>query len=153
MPVFRRGALKTQNKVDGVASGGGTLSSQILILIDGTWRQAHHILRHSPQLLAHAIQVSLTAPKSSLIEPLRREPAEHCISTAEACAAALRQIEGAEGERAAEHLEGALAAMVAEQLRHKPPAPERTPTRSLRSLRSQLSGCTLTAEPESTAGL
>ena len=91
--------------------------------------------------------------QSSLIEPLRREPAEHCISTAEACAAALRQIEGAEGERAAEHLEGALAAMVAEQLRHKPPAPERTPTRSLRSLRSQLSGCTLTAEPESTAGL
>ena len=127
-----------QSQVSGVA-GSGTPSAQMIVLIDGTWRQARNILRHSPQLLSHAIQVSLTTPTTSLIEPLRREPAEHCISTAEACAAALRHVEGGGmGERAAHHLEEALRRMVAQELRHKPPAPPRTPTRKLRSLSSQL---------------
>ena len=68
----------------------------LLILADGTWRQAHHMLRHSPRLVAACQCVSFSDATKSDFDPLRREPAKHCISTLEACARALRQLEPTE---------------------------------------------------------
>ena len=91
----------------------------LLILADGTWRQAHHMLRHSPRLVAACQCVSFSDATKSDFDPLRREPAKHCISTLEACARALRQLEPT--EEAAVHMEESLRYMVAAQLRHVGP--------------------------------
>ena len=109
-----------------------------LVVIDGTWRQARHMLRHSPELAALE-RVALGESTTSLLEPLRREPAGHCTSTAEACAAALRRIEPTErGEAAASALERATGAMVEHALRHAPPVPPRAPSRKRSALVSHL---------------
>ena len=109
-----------------------------LVVIDGTWRQARHMLCHSPELAALE-RVALGESTTSRLEPLRREPAGHCTSTAEACAAALRRIERTErGEAAAAALERATGAMVEHALRHAPPVPPRAPSRKRSALVSHL---------------
>ena len=60
----------------------------LLVLLDGTWVQAHHMLRHSAGLLDVATQEMFDSEVESEFEALRREPAGHCMSTAEACASA-----------------------------------------------------------------
>ena len=62
-----------------------------LVLLDGTWSQAHRLYRDNPWLrtLPH---VRLTpATKSRYM--VRREPKEHCLSTLEAAVEALRILE------------------------------------------------------------
>ena len=88
----------------------------LLILVDGTWRQAHHMLRHSPGLAAACQRVCFSSATTSDFDRLRREPAQHCISTVEACARALRLLEPTES--AAVYMEESLRQMVAAQLRH-----------------------------------
>ena len=59
-------------------------SKALLVLVDGTWTQAHHMLRHSPGLVAacERVRFSGAAPPSEF-DPLRREPARGCVSTLE----------------------------------------------------------------------
>lgn len=120
----------------------------LLILIDGTWIQAHHMLRHSAELLAHVTQVQFDAPVQSDFDRLRREPAAHCMSTVEACARALRALEPAAegaaegeptpGERAAGAMEEALRVLVRNQLRFVGQAPPRFVNRKLRTMNRRL---------------
>ena len=98
---------------------GAESQKVLLVLADGTWRQAHHMLRHSPRLVAACQCVSFSGATTSDFDPLRREPSRHCTSTLEACARALRLLEPTDA--AAVHMESALRYMVAAQLRHVGP--------------------------------
>ena len=91
-------------------------ANALLVVVDGTWTQAHHMLRHSPELAAACTRVRFSDMTRSDFEPLRREPAGHCVSTLEACARSLRLLEPT--ETAALHLEASLRRMVAKQLSH-----------------------------------
>ena len=89
----------------------------VLVLIDGTWTQARHMMRHSPELASACTHVMFEERVDSIINPLRREPEQHCTSTLEACARALRLVEATEqAAAAADHMERALKAIVAAQL-------------------------------------
>ena len=125
-----------------------------ILLVDGTWRQARQIIRHSPGLVARCSACcTLTAETRSLLEPLRREPAGHCISTAEACAAALRLVERAgRGDVIAAALERATRAMVQRQLSYAPSAPPRVDSRKRAALRTQLRPPPRMALAEAAAG-
>jgi DTW domain-containing protein len=62
-----------------------------LIVIDGTWHQARTLYRDIPAL--HALpHVTLPAGLRSTFQ-LRRQPAQHCLSTVEAIVYALRTLE------------------------------------------------------------
>lgn len=62
-----------------------------LIVIDGTWHQARTLYRDIPAL--HALpHVTLPAGLRSTFQ-LRRQPAQHCLSTVEAIVYALRALE------------------------------------------------------------
>jgi len=90
---------------------------QLLVLVDGTWRQAHHMLRHSPALREACTSVRFCGPAHSAFDKLRREPSGDCMSTAEACARALRLLEPTEAATsAAEHIEAAVRQLVQTQL-------------------------------------
>jgi DTW domain-containing protein len=65
-----------------------------LIVIDGTWWQASKVFKQNP-LLATLPRYAL-APRMGSRYRIRREPAEHCLSTIEAVAAALSILEGTE---------------------------------------------------------
>ena len=89
----------------------------VLVLIDGTWTQARHMMRHSPELAQACTHVMFERRADAIIDPLRREPAPHCTSTLEACAHALRLVDPSEqAQAAADHMEAALRAIVATQL-------------------------------------
>ncbi len=104
-----------------------------LVVVDGTWWQAQKLLKLNPllQKLPH-YSLSPSAPSRYRI---RREPAEHCVSTIEAVARALAELEGGAGE--VERVLAPFDAMVEHQLefarvksrRHaeKRPRPERAP--------------------------
>ena len=97
--------------------GGGKV---LLVLIDGTWSQAQNLMRNSPGLAAACTLVMFDGEQHAIIGELRREPQQHCMSTLEACARALRIVEPtAEAEAAACYMECALQAMVDGQLRHR----------------------------------
>jgi DTW domain-containing protein len=66
---------------------------ETLVVIDGTWITARKMLARSP-LLRGLPQVSLAPAVASTYRRIRREPAEHCMSTLEAIAAALGALEG-----------------------------------------------------------
>jgi len=105
-----------------------------LIVLDGTWAHARKLLRTNPRLAElprYAFQPA--APSNYRI---RREPAEHCVSTIEATVAALCHLEG-DGE--VRKVLGAFDAMVDHQLRI---AAERSESRHLKSAiaRSQRTG-------------
>ena len=88
----------------------------LLVMIDGTWSQARHLLRHSPTMAAACTHVKFEAEREAIIGALRREPERHCTSTLEACARMLRVVEPtAEAEAAAAHMEAALSVMVEAQ--------------------------------------
>ena len=88
----------------------------LLVMIDGTWSQARHLLRHSPAMAAACTHVKFEAEREAIIGALRREPERHCTSTLEACARMLRVVEPtAQTEAAAAHMEAALSAMVEAQ--------------------------------------
>lgn len=63
-----------------------------LVVVDGTWSQAHSILRRNPALQAlPKLRLRPAAPSRYRI---RAEPAEHCVSTVEAMAQVLGALEG-----------------------------------------------------------
>ena len=113
----------------------------LLIAIDGTWRQAKHMLRHSQELVDACEWVHLADGDGVQIEfdSLRREPATHCTSTAESVAAALARIEDSEAATKASHyIQCAVKEMVKAQLEHCKAAPPRKDSSSLRSIRRSL---------------
>jgi DTW domain-containing protein len=84
-----------------------------LVVLDGTWWQAHKLLRANPALAALP-RLSLTPPGPSVYGQIRREPADHCVATLEAIAHVLGHLEG-DPARFAELLVP-LAGMVKRQL-------------------------------------
>jgi len=96
----------------------------LLVLIDGTWSEVKRVIRDSPGLVDISTQVSFSGPSRPMYEGVRREPKQHCISTLEACARALRLLERdpASGETAAHHLEASMRKMVSMQLERTPAA-------------------------------
>lgn len=104
------------------ASGEGPL----LVLVDGTWAQARHMLRHSPEVSSACQHIMFATEVRSHFEALRREPAAHCMCTLEAAAYALRALgRTPDAGLAADYLEASLRELVSMQLRHAPPAQPR----------------------------
>mmetsp|Transcript_20403 Transcript_20403/g.30069 ORF Transcript_20403/g.30069 Transcript_20403/m.30069 type:complete len:426 (-) Transcript_20403:2319-3596(-) len=90
----------------------------LLILVDGTWPQAHGIISHSPSLFKFQ-QVMFDTPTTSIFHSIRREPAIHCTSTLETISRAIRIVNNGSGESssneamyAADAMEDALRRMV-----------------------------------------
>jgi DTW domain-containing protein YfiP len=65
----------------------------VLIVLDGTWLQAEKMLAANPKV-ASLRRVSFGPTPPSGYRQLRREPAPHCLSTLEAVATALTDLEG-----------------------------------------------------------
>ena len=84
-----------------------------LVVLDGTWSQAHRLYRDNPWLrgLPH---VRLTPSRASRYK-VRREPKPHCLSTLEATVEALRVLEP--GIRGLEELLAVFERMNIEQVR------------------------------------
>lgn len=87
----------------------------LLVMVDGTWRQAHHMMRHSEGLVRACTSIKFEQPANSVFDALRREPEQRCMSTAEACARALRIVEPG-AEEAVAHIEATLSHVVSTQL-------------------------------------
>lgn len=101
-----------------------------LVLLDGTWSQAHRLYRDNPwlQRLPH-LSLKPTAPS---LYRVRREPHPHCLSTLEAAVHALSVLEpDCEG---LPDLLGVFARMNAQQLERRREQP-RMPRRARRSRR------------------
>ncbi|MBH9554165.1 tRNA-uridine aminocarboxypropyltransferase [Inhella gelatinilytica] len=64
-----------------------------LYVLDGTWRKSRRLLHLNPWLAALP-RLSLNAPLASTYGQARKAHAPHQLSTLEACAAALQQLEG-----------------------------------------------------------
>ena len=112
----------------------------LLVLIDGTWTQARHMMRHSPSLSAACTHAMFEAPAASVFDALRREPEKHCMSTAEACARALRLLEpgNPQAQAAARYVETSLEAVVKAQLACIGTRPPRFMNRKRRTWNRQL---------------
>lgn len=109
---------------------------EVLIAVDGTWPQTKKLLRLNP-ILGKFRRVGLLPSKPSNYR-IRKEPAEHCLSTIEAIVQCLDGLEGNGAEL--EPMLQAFTRMVDYQLEgertrtspprrriHKTPRPERTP--------------------------
>jgi len=83
-----------------------------LVVLDGTWWQAQKLLKRNPELLS--LPRYALAPATPSRYRIRREPAEHCVSTIEAIVQALVALEGRADARA---LLRPFDAMVEHQLR------------------------------------
>ncbi len=66
-----------------------------LIVVDGTWSQARKVIKRNSFLWALP-RIGLTPPAPSNYR-IRKEPAEHCLSTIEAVAHVLGELEGEPG--------------------------------------------------------
>jgi len=84
-----------------------------LLVVDGTWPQAEKMLRLNPNV-AELPRIRVAAERPSGYGALRREPAEGCLSTAEAVALALGGLENDPGRF--EAIGAAFRAGVARQL-------------------------------------
>ena len=99
------------------ASTLATGSKKLLVLIDGTWTQARHMIRHSPELLGRCTPIKFDQRIDSIFNALRREPEPYCMSTVEACARALRFLEpSAAAQAAARHMDASLKLLVQGQI-------------------------------------
>jgi DTW domain-containing protein len=85
----------------------------VLMVIDGTWIQAEKMLTANP-FLASLPRLRVEALRPSGYLDLRREPAPHCLSTIEAVAGALGDLEG--DPRRFEPMRQAFRLMVEKQL-------------------------------------
>ena len=99
-------------------AGNADRSKLLLVLVDGTWTQARHMLRHSPSLSAACRHVKFSQESASIFNAVRREPAKHYMSTAEAVARALPLLEpsGVNVPLATRHLEASVQRLVDLQL-------------------------------------
>jgi 23S rRNA-/tRNA-specific pseudouridylate synthase len=99
------------------ASTLATGSKKLLVLIDGTWTQARHMVRHSPELLGRCTPIKFDQRIDSIFNALRREPEPYCMSTVEACARALRFLEPSDAaQAAARHMDASLKLLVQGQI-------------------------------------
>ncbi len=76
-----------------LASSRAAAPPAVLFVLDGTWLQSVKMLAANP-LLAALPRLAVEPDLPSGYGALRREPAEHCLSTAEAVALALGALEG-----------------------------------------------------------
>jgi DTW domain-containing protein YfiP len=108
-----------------------------LVVVDGTWWQAQKLLKLNP--LLRSLPHYVLSPSTPSRYRIRREPAEHCVSTIEAVARALSELEADSGE--VERVLAPFDAMVEHQLafasrksrRHaekRPRAPQAPPSLS-----------------------
>ncbi len=106
-----------------------------LVVLDGTWPHARKLLRMNPSLASLPRYAFRPAAPSNY--RIRKEPAEHCVSTIEATVAALSHLEPDPGE--VRKALQAFDAMVEHQLRI---ASERSESRHLKAAlaRSQRTG-------------
>ena len=84
-----------------------------LVVLDGTWHQAERMLRDNPAVAALP-RLAVTADGAYGYGELRREPAPHCLSTLEAVALALGELEREPGRF--EPMRAAFRRMVTLQL-------------------------------------
>jgi DTW domain-containing protein YfiP len=105
-----------------------------LVVVDGTWAHARKLLRVNPSLASLPRYAFRPATPSNY--RIRKEPADHCVSTIEATVAALTHLEGGSEVR---KVLNAFDAMVEHQIRI---ARERSESRHLKSAiaRSQRTG-------------
>jgi len=118
-----------------------------LVVVDGTWANARKLVERSP--LLRALPRLAFRPDFASNYRIRREPAEHCLSTIEATAHVLERLERAPGrytpmlaafERMVDmQLEYIASGAGADRyIRHKPPPKPRTPIDRLAPLRAAL---------------
>lgn len=91
-----------------------------LVVVDGTWRQAQNLVRHTPEL-QHIPRYAFR-PEAPSEYRIRKEPAPHCVSTIEAIMYMLGALEG-EPERFRALLEPFRAmvdAQIGYEARNKP---------------------------------
>ena len=86
-----------------------------LVVVDGTWAQARKLLRVNPALARLPRYAFQPAQPSNY--RIRREPADHCVSTIEATVAALECLEPLRGGGSVRAVLGAFDAMVDHQIR------------------------------------
>lgn len=110
-----------------VVLGPGASAPRALVVLDGTWSQARRILRKNEWLRALPQFALAPSPEERSNYRIRRQPAEHCLSTVECIARVLQAVEPDRPE-APELLLRAFDAMVDTQARHPPPGcPPRSP--------------------------
>lgn len=110
--------VQQERAMEANALAPGPQQRYTLILVDGTWIQAKRTMRVSPALWdARAHRVQFTDTVLSDLEPIRKEPENHCMSTAEAAAFSLAALDGStEALQGAEAVRSALRKMVSIQL-------------------------------------
>lgn len=86
-----------------------------LVVVDGTWAQARKLLRVNRRLAA--LPRYAFAPAQPSQYRIRREPAEHCVSTIEATVAALEHLEPIRGGSSVADVLQGFHAMVDHQVR------------------------------------
>jgi len=90
---------------------------RVLIVLDGTWKQAKQLWWRHRAALAHAQRVVIMDAGSSRFEQIRRrEPAHGCVSTLEALAAALAMLEGCRDDNSGSASAGSTSSSVARAL-------------------------------------
>lgn len=111
-----------------------TRTPKTLVVIDGTWPQARKVFKENP--LLQALPKIAFRPRRPSNYRIRKEPADHCVSTIEAVAEVLGQLEG-DVDRFLPMLQP-FEAMVDHQLESKerrttPPRRRQNPLKGLRS--------------------
>ena len=76
-----------------LASARAESPPAFLVVVDGTWLQSEKMLAANP-FLAALPRIRVAPAQPSGYRDLRREPAPHCLSTIEAVACALGDLEG-----------------------------------------------------------
>ena len=89
----RPGAALLYPGADSVPATELAEAVSVLFVVDGTWLQSEKMLAANPWL-ATLPRVRVAAAAESGYRDLRREPAPHCLSTLEAVALALGELEG-----------------------------------------------------------
>ena len=96
----------------------------LLIIVDGTWKQAKQILRNSPSILQKCQSVQFTSTSQiSIYDSIRKQPDSHCLSTLESCERTLQLLEpntdNDNMKLASHHLLSTLKAMILTQMKYE----------------------------------
>jgi len=125
--------LANHCKEDTLVSNNNSMQSNInsiqpnnkylLIIVDGTWKQAKQILRNSPSILqkCQSVQFKSTS-QTSIYDSIRKQPDSHCLSTLESCERTLQLLEPNDNENmklASHYLLSALKAMILTQMKYE----------------------------------
>lgn len=127
-----------------------TAPPRTLVVVDGTWANARKLVERSP--LLRALPRLAFRPDFTSNYRIRREPAEHCLSTIEATAHVLERLERAPGrytpmlaafdrmvDMQLQYIAGGLgAARHSQHKRPRPPAPVVDPRAPLRAAHERL---------------